>query len=126
MVSEQSLNYLAYERKYVRTGGRRQNYNHTGAVGNFSEGALRLTGPLIAGQIDPVSRSGAICDYVLAEDIANHLDDYKLWIFTDCFSYDDAFLAAVKRLRAGRILCSGFMRPVIITTIPAVWKTCGL
>ncbi len=100
VVSEQSLNYLAYERKYVRTGGRRQNYNHTGAVGNFTEGALRLTGPLIAGQIDPVSRSGAICDYVLAEDIANHLDDYKLWIFTDCFSYDDAFLAAVKRLRA--------------------------
>ena len=37
---------------------------------------------------------------MLAEDIANHLDDYKLWIFTDCFSYDDAFLAAVKRLRA--------------------------
>lgn len=53
VVSEQSLNYLAYERKYVRTGGRRQNYNHTGAVGNFTEGALRLTGPLIAGRSIP-------------------------------------------------------------------------
>lgn len=99
VVSEQSLNYLALEKRYVRTGGRRQNYNHTGAVGNFPTSALHLTGELISGQIDPVSRSGAVCDYVLAEDIANHLDDYRLWIFTDCFEYDEAFLAAVRKLR---------------------------
>ena len=99
VVSEQSLNHLAYEKKYIRTGSRRQNFNHTGGVGNFPESALRLTGSLIAGQIDPLSRSGATCDYILAEDIANHLDDYKLWIFTDCIRYDDAFLSAVKELR---------------------------
>lgn len=99
VVSERTLNFLAYEKQYVRTGGRRQDYNHTGASGNYNESALRLTGTLISGQIDPLSRSGALCDYVLAEDIANHLDDYKLWVFTDCFQYDDAFLDAVRKLR---------------------------
>lgn len=100
VVSEQSLNFLAYEKDYVRSGSRRQNFNHSGGVGNFPESFVRLAGGLISGQIDPIGRSGAVCDYILAEDIENHLDDYKLWVFTDCFNYDENFLNAVRKLRS--------------------------
>jgi len=97
--SEQSLNMYAYEKRYVRTGGAFQDYNWTGASGLFPQGALKLTGSLILGQTDTLARSGAVCDYILSEDLANHTGDYKLYIFAGVLNYDEKFLQAVKKLR---------------------------
>ena len=44
-------------------------------------------------------RSGAPVDYLLAEDLADHPGDYRLYVFANCFAFDDAFRAAVDRLR---------------------------
>ena len=45
------------------------------------------------------ARSGAVCDYILSEDLANHPGDYKLYIFAGVLNYDEKFLQAVKKLR---------------------------
>lgn len=46
------------------------------------------------------ARAGAPVDYVLAEDLAEHPGNYRLYIFTNAYVYDAKFLAAVDRLRA--------------------------
>ena len=97
--SEQSLNMYAYEKRYVRTGGAVQDYNWSGASGIFPQAALKLTGSLISGQVDTLSRSGVVCDYILSEDLANHKKDYKLYIFAGVLNYDEKFLQAIKNLR---------------------------
>ena len=44
-------------------------------------------------------RCGAPVDYVLAEDIKDNPGDYKLYVFAHDFKYDDAFKAAVEKIR---------------------------
>ena len=99
VVSEDSIKFLALENRYIYSGQWMQTYTPSGEAVSWPEGTLRLTGPLLSGQLDQLSRSGAPCDYILAEDLEKHLDNYKLYIFAGCFRYDDRFLEAVQKLR---------------------------
>lgn len=45
------------------------------------------------------ARAGAPTDYLLAEDFVERPGDYKLYVFANQFTYDDRFLAAVRKLQ---------------------------
>lgn len=100
VVSESSLAYLAAESRSVRTNDLlRQNYNSEGYVGRFPLGQMHLSGHLIPELASTISRCGAPVDFILAEELDKHLEDYKLYVFTDTFACDDAFRQAVQSLQ---------------------------
>lgn len=51
------------------------------------------------GNQDRFTRSGAPVDQLLAEDLADNPGNYKLYVFLNCYKYDDKFLAAIKKLQ---------------------------
>lgn len=104
VVSESSLAYLAAENRGVHTNDLlRQNYNSEGYVGRFPLGQMHLSGHLITGVASVISRCGAPVDFILAEELNKHLDDYKLYVFTDAFACDSAFREAIKRLQERQV-----------------------
>lgn len=98
VVSENTMKYMPFESEYDNVG-KRQTYKADGGVTTGNRISLHLTGELIAWQRSIISRIGVPVDYILAEDLKNSKKSYKLWIFLNCFAYDDEMLAAVKNLR---------------------------
>lgn len=59
-----------------------------------------LSGELATLDLSRLSRIGAPWDCLLAEDLADHPGNYKLYVFLNCFRGDARFRAAVKKLQA--------------------------
>ena len=98
--SEASPKYVAPNARHNGRSRYLQWYSPDGkAHKNLSDGGYSVLGESTTTQLLACSQIGAAVDYILAEDLASHLGDYKLYIFTDCYAYDDAFLAAVQKLR---------------------------
>ena len=98
--SEESCFYLAGEKRSVpRNDSLRQNYNFTGGVGTFPQGATHLSGYLTSVLAADLSRCGAPVDFLLAEDLADHPGDYKLYIFANAIACDSRFRQAIQRLQ---------------------------
>jgi hypothetical protein len=76
-----------------------QQYTHDGKVKKFRTGHSVLTGETFIGNATHISRLGAPVDYLLAEDMKDHPGNYKLYIFLNCYVYDQKFLQAVEKLR---------------------------
>lgn len=100
VVSERALDYLPLEKRHIPFA-KTQRYNKDGipVPGDVSD--TRFIGPLVSAHRSVLARSGAAVDYLLAEDLDLDQDcnDYKLWIFTNIFAYDEKFLDFVESLR---------------------------
>ena len=57
----------------------------------------KFSGDLIAFQRNRLEQIGAPVDYILFDDLKKRDHNYKLYIFLNCFQYDDKILAAVEK-----------------------------
>ena len=97
--SEKSPKYVAPNYNANARSRYTQWYAPDGTVKKFlGDGGFSILGESTTTQLLACSQIGGPVDYILAEDLHNHLGDYKLYIFTDCYEYDDAFLAAIQQL----------------------------
>ncbi len=99
VASESSVTAMPMLHQSVPNGETMQFYAPDGSVRRAPRRNTILTGEIHAHIFTRASRIGAPVDYLLAEDLAEHPGNYKLYLFLNCFRYDDAFLKAVKRLR---------------------------
>ena len=81
------------------TGRWTQTYRPDGTVGRSPERAAVLNGEIFGLAHTKFARAGIPVDYLLAEDLKNRPGDYRLYVFLNLFTYDDATLAAIRRLR---------------------------
>ena len=51
------------------------------------------------GNQDRFTRSGAVIDQVLAEDLADNPGNYKLYVFLNCYKFDEKLRRAAEKLR---------------------------
>lgn len=87
--------------KPVSLGGRMQMFaaDGDGAVAYERKGTV-LTSDIFEKNLSLYHRSGVPVDYLLAEDLKDNPGDYRLYVFENCFAWDDAFREAVEGLRA--------------------------
>ena len=81
------------------TGYAEQRYGKDGRVETRQQVAALFTGDAFGENYVRFARAGAPVDYVLAEDLADNPDDYRLYVFVNCFRTDAAFGKAVAALR---------------------------
>ena len=99
VASEQSI--LATPAKYFRTATGRwlQEYRADGTVERFEEKSCAFSGEVFTTLHTEFARAGTPVDFLLAEDLKNHPGNYKLYVFLNQFTYDEALRMAVERLR---------------------------
>ena len=102
VVSEETVKHSPWLRSGCFSGEKYQAYDVDGTVVETRFGGAPFWKDAMEVGYTRWAQSGAPVDYVLAEDLKDHPGDYKLYVFLDCFRYDDAFLAAVERLRSRR------------------------
>ena len=83
----------------VSSGELLQYYRDDGKVSTSRRGGTVFTTEALQHNYIRYACIGAPVDYVLAEDLADHSGDYKLYIFSNCIVYDAKFLAAIEALR---------------------------
>ena len=98
VVSEETIKSMPMLRQAEATG-MVQVYQQDGSVKKVRSGGIALTGESFIGNATRYARLGAPVDYLLAEDLHDHPGDYKLYVFINCFSYDQNFLQAIEQLR---------------------------
>jgi hypothetical protein len=76
-----------------------QYYCADGTVKKVPRNRCIINFETFVGNQDRFTRSGAPVDQLLAEDLADNPGNYKLYVFLNCYKYDDKFLAAVKKLQ---------------------------
>ena len=76
-----------------------QQYRPDGTVLSGLNNCQTLTYESFIGNATRFARLGAPVDYLLAEDLKDHPGEYKMYIFLNCFVYDQDFLLAVEKLR---------------------------
>lgn len=76
-----------------------QMYKLDGSVLTFRRGGPVLTWESFVTNATRFARIGAPVDYLLAENLEQDKGEYKLYIFLNCFTYDDKMLAAVRKLQ---------------------------
>ena len=76
-----------------------QYYRADGTVQKVPRNKCVINFETFVGSQDRFTRSGAPIDQLLAEDLADHPGNYKLYVFLNCYKYDDKFLAAIKKLQ---------------------------
>ena len=99
VVSEESIKAMPPVTQMVRSGIIDQYYKGNGNVAKRERIRPVLTFESFIGNQGRFNRSGAPVDQLLAEDLADNPGNYKLYVFINCFKYDDKFLAAVKKLQ---------------------------
>ncbi|MBO7328662.1 MAG: hypothetical protein J6W00_07820 [Lentisphaeria bacterium] len=99
VVSEESIKAMPPVTQKVRSGIIDQYYKGNGNVTQRERIRPVLTFESFIGNQGRFNRSGAPVDQLLAEDLADNPGNYKLYVFINCFKYDDKFLAAVKKLQ---------------------------
>ena len=100
VASEQSI--LSTPTKYFRTATGRwlQEYCADGKVERLEEKSCAFSGEVFTTLHTEFARTGTPVDFLLAEDLKNHPGNYKLYVFLNQFTYDEALRMAVERLRA--------------------------
>lgn len=76
-----------------------QRFNRDGSVRTEAVRARPFAGESFSANYTRFARAGAPTDYLLAEDLAEHPGNYRLYVFVNQFAYDDGFLAAVRKLQ---------------------------
>ncbi len=99
VVSEETIKSMPMLTQGALSGELSQAYMPDGSVQQSKRGGTVLTHESFEENYTRFARLGAPADYLLAEDIGNHPGNYKLYVFINCFQYDEAFLKAVDDLR---------------------------
>ena len=94
-----------------RTGVLVQEYRPDGTVRTDESGGRPLTSEIFMRLPARFGRSGAPVDYLLAEDLPRHAGAYKLYVFLNQFTYDDAIRDAVRRIQARGATCLWLYAP---------------
>ena len=84
---------------YAKTGRWTQDYTLDGTVVRRPETVSLLNGEIFSSIQTKFARSGAPADYLLAEDLKTRLGNYKLYVFLNLFTYDEATREAIAKLR---------------------------
>ena len=85
----------------VRLGGKWQTFaSETDGVRRYPRAGTVLTSDVFEKNLSLYHRSGVPVDYLLAEDLKDNPGDYRLYVFENCFAWDEAFREAVEGLRA--------------------------
>lgn len=84
---------------FAETGRWVQEYAPDGTVTRRPERAALMNEEIFGHIHTKFARAGVPVDLLLAEDLKSHIGDYRLYVFLNQFTHDDATLAAVKRLR---------------------------
>ena len=98
VVSEETIKSMPMLQRSSATG-MMQTYQRDGSVKEMRTGSVAPTGESFIGQATRYARLGAPTDFLLAEDLYENLGNYKLYIFINCFKYDEIFLNAIEKLR---------------------------
>ena len=85
--------------KAAASGEMSQYYRDDGTVGQRRVGGCVYTNESLQTNYIKYACMGAPVDYLLAEDLADHPGNYKLYFFVNCIAYDRDFLKAVEALR---------------------------
>jgi hypothetical protein len=88
------------------TGFEVQSYRRNGVVQRERQGMIPGYGDVFCLNYTSLARSGAPVDYVLAEDLADHPGEYKLYIIPDLPSGRIKF-----RTKTGETVCDTLLRP---------------
>ena len=96
IVSSPGLN----RRAFAATGRWTQDYAPDGTVKRAEEKIAVYNGEIFGAMHTKFARSGIPFDFLLAEDLGRYAGDYKLYVFLNQLTFDDATLAAVERIRA--------------------------
>ena len=99
VVSEEAIKSMPMLNRWVASGELSQTYEMNGKVTTKPRFNSVFTGESFDENYIRFARCGAAVDYVLAEDLAKHAGDYQLYVFANCFNYDQALLEAVEKLR---------------------------
>ena len=100
VVSEETIKTMpSMGGQAVSSGIIDQNYRADGTVRKTLRNRCVINFETFVGNQDRFTRSGAPVDQLLAEDLADHPGNYKLYVFLNCYKYDDKFLGAVKKLQ---------------------------
>ncbi len=99
VVSEESIKSMPMLMQGAFSGELGQTYMPDGSVSKTKFAGAVLTNDSFEENYVRFSRVGAPVDYLLAEDIGNHPGSYKLYVFINCFKYDETFLKAVDDLK---------------------------
>ena len=99
VVSEESIKAMPPVTQMARSGIIDQYYKGNGKAVREQRVRPVLTYESFIGNLGRFNRSGSPVDQLLAEDLADNPGNYKLYVFVNCFKYDDKFLAAVKKLQ---------------------------
>lgn len=101
VVSEESLKAMPVLRGFHgRSAENSLRYNRDGTVRKENCGGAAVFYEGFCQIYRRLATIGAPVDYVLAEDLARHPGDYRLYVFTNAFLVDDDFRRAVEKLRA--------------------------
>lgn len=100
VVSEESIKSMPpLYNSDVYSGILDQRYDGNGKVVRIPRKKTVLTYESFIGNLGRFNRSGALVDQMLAEDLADHPGNYKLYVFVNCYKFDDRFLQGVSKLR---------------------------
>ena len=99
VVSEEAIKSMPIINEIADSGVIKQSYNTDGSVKRIPKRRPVLNYETFVGNQGRFNRSGALVDQVLAEDLADNPGDYKLYVFLNCYKYDEKFLQAIKKLQ---------------------------
>jgi hypothetical protein len=99
VVSEESIKSMPVIHQIADSGIIDQKYDKNGAVNHIPRKRPVLNYETFVGNQGRFNRTGALVDQVLAEDLADNPGDYKLYVFLNCYKYDEKFQQAIKKLQ---------------------------
>ena len=100
VVSEETIKSMPkLTGKMAKSGIIDQRYRADGTVKKIERVRPILTYETFVGNQARFNRTGAPVDQLLAEDLADNPGNYKLYVFLNCYKYDEKFLAAVRKLQ---------------------------
>ena len=99
VVSEKSITSTPFSGRPVKSGRKVQHYTPDGSAKVLEVIRPILNYETFVGNQNRFSRCGAPTDYLLAEDLEKNPGDYKLYVFLNCYNFDQSFLNAVNKLK---------------------------
>ena len=101
VVGEKTILGMPMLNRYAPSDAVEQEYQ-TNGLARVKRGGIRpiLTGEVFGDMPLRFARAGAPVDYLLAEDLADHPGDYKLYVFAVAYVSDDRLVQAAEKLRA--------------------------
>lgn len=99
VVSEDTIKSMPRISEYTWSGVTEQYYRGDGKVMTEERFMPLLNFETFVGNQGLFNRSGTAVTNLLAEDLADNPGDFKLYVFLNCYKYDEKFLKAIAKLQ---------------------------